>query len=206
MAIILEDIQCSDGWVKSRLGCPSASKFDEIVTTTGEPSKSQEKYLSQLATEQITGVYAGSDYSSSSMKRGSRYEPEARALFSLVQDVDIKEVGFCFPNEERCYGASPDGLFLDTGLEIYCPESPNAVFCLLHPDKAIAKAKKYQQIMGTMLVMGFDHYFFLMYYPGLKPLILKVERDELFIKKLEAELSKFCLELVGVVRKLKSIS
>lgn len=205
MPIILEDVQYSEEWWKSRCGCPSASRFNEIVTTTGELSKSREKYLYQLIVERHTGKCADNKYASSSMKRGHQLEPEARDLFSFVQDVEVREVGFCFSDEQRRFGASPDGLFLDTGLEIYCPEASSAGYCLLHPDEAITTAKKYQQIMGTMLVMGFDHYYFMSYYPGLNPLIIKVERNDKFIAKLETELESFCYSLAKCVQKLKEI-
>ena len=203
--IILDDPQYSDGWWTSRSGVPTASQFKDIITPKGEPSKSKTKYLYRLATEKITGVSAGSDYASSAMKRGHTFEPEARNLFSFIHDVEVRQVGLCFPDEQRKWAASPDGLFEDTGLEIFCPESPNAVFCLLHPDKAIETADKYQQIQGTMLVGGFSHYYFISYYPGLPPLILLINRDEKFIEKLKAELEKFCFELAEITAKLRDL-
>lgn len=204
--VIIDCEQYEPEWWDARLGIPTASKFDQIITTKGEPSKSSKKYLNQLAIEQITGAYAGSEYASSSMKRGHKYEPEARNLFSMIYDIDVQQAGLIFRDEQRKYAASPDGLLEDSGLEIYCPESDNAVECFLHPDKAIGIAKKFQQIQGSLLVSGFEYWWFETYYPGMTPLIFKVSRDEDFIGKLEAELDRFTIELASVVKTLKGMS
>lgn len=203
--IISDHEQYSEEWWQSRLGIPTASGFKHIITPKGEPSKSSIKYLYRLATERVTGVSAGSDYASPAMKRGHVYEPEARNLFSFLYDVEVRQVGLCYPDEQKKWAASPDGLFSDTGLEIFCPESPNAVHCLLNPNDAITTAEKYQQIQGTMLTGNFNHYFFISYYPGLSPLIIEVERDEVFTGKLKEELERFCAELIQVVDKLRNL-
>jgi len=42
------------------------------------------------------------------------------------------------------------------------------------------------------VVAGFDSWHFMSYFPGLKPLIIKVERDE-FTEKVEAALKAFAI-------------
>jgi len=207
--IILDCEQYSDEWYTERLGVPTVSQFIKIITASKNvASKQQEGYLFQLATEQVTGVYAGKDYQSYAMKQGHEREEEARSLFSMIHDVDIRTVGLVFPDEQKKYAGSPDGLIesWEAGLEIFCPESPNAVRCLFNHDNAIALAGKTQQIQGSLLVTGFEKWFFMSYYPGLKPLILEVKRDEDFILKLEAELDRFTIELASVVKTLKGMS
>ena len=54
-----------------------------------------------------------------------------------------------------------------------------------------------------MLVTGFHRWDFMSYCPGLDPLIVTVERDEKFIKKLAAELGKFCYALAATIKELK---
>jgi len=203
--ITLECEQYSDEWWQARLGLPTASKFGAIVTTKGEPSKSSDKYLYQLATELVTGNSAGTSYQNAAMVRGHEIEAEARSLFEFSRDVEVKQVGLIYSDPLRLFGASPDGLLEDAGLEIYSPESPAAVYCLLNPEKAITHAKKFQQIQGSLFISGFDRWFFEMYYPGLPPLIQEVRRDEEFISKLEAELDKFVIELAMVTKKLKGM-
>ena len=53
--IILDDEQGSPEWLKSRLGRPSASMFAKLITTTGKPSASADKYINDLVAEKITG-------------------------------------------------------------------------------------------------------------------------------------------------------
>jgi hypothetical protein len=207
--IICEHEQYTPEWWKERLGVPTASEFKHIILPDGKPSKSAQKYLHRLAVERVTGNYAGSDYSSAAMKRGHKYEPEARSLFGYIHDVEVRQVGLCFQDEQKKWAASPDGLLeyesKETGLEIFCPESDNAVNCLFNPDKAMDIADKYQQIQGTMMIGDFDHYYYIVYYPGLPPLIIRVERDEKFIDKLRVELEKFCKELEATVERLRNL-
>jgi len=54
--ITLDIEQGTEEWSKARLGIPTASCFDKLVTTKGEPSKQAQKYMWQLAAEKITGV------------------------------------------------------------------------------------------------------------------------------------------------------
>lgn len=60
-----------------------------------------------------------------------------------------------------------------------------------------------QQVQGSMLVTGRKVWTFMSYYPNVKPLILKVERNEDFIDDMKFELEKFCKELNELVIKLK---
>jgi len=193
--------QLSPEWFQARAGKPSASRFDKIVTSKGEPSKQSKNYMYELAGENLTEVKTET-YQNAAMQRGIELESEARSLFEMAYDVEVKQVGLVYPDEQKRYCCSPDGLLEDSGLEIKCPLIHTHVSYLLEnklPTDYI------QQVQGSMLIMGFDHYFFMSYYPGLPPLILKIERDEEFIAKLATELNKFTIELASVVRKLKEM-
>jgi len=202
--IIVDCEQYSEEWWKERLGVPTASQFSNIVDTKGAVSKPREKYMYRLATEQITHQPTDT-YQSVAMERGHEMEDHARSLFEMRYDVDVQQVGLIFKDEERKYACSPDGLLPTSGLEIFCPESPNHVACLLNPEKAVANAKKYQQIQGSMLVTGFETWHFVVYYPGMPPLFQLLARNEAFITKLEKELDSFTLELAMVVKKIKRL-
>ena len=202
--IILEDAQYSEAWWSSRLGLPTASKFSDIVKTNGEPSDSAQKYMYRLATEQITQRPTDS-YQNAAMERGHEMEDHARTLFEMRYNVDVRQVGLVFRDEQRKYAASPDGLLINAGLEIFCPESPNHVACLLNPDKAVANAKKFQQIQGSMLISGFDKWHFVVYYPGMPALFQVINRDDVFCSKLEKALDAFALELAMTVKKIKTM-
>jgi len=53
--LIVNCEQNTPEWYEARLGIPTASGFDRIITTKGEVSKSREKYLYELAGEIVTG-------------------------------------------------------------------------------------------------------------------------------------------------------
>lgn len=186
-------------WHMSRCGIPSASNFDKIITTKGEQSKQRTKYLWQLAGETILGV-PEETYQNGAMLRGKELEAEARGFYQVVTDADIEQVGFCLADDAR-FGCSPDSLVgEDGGLEIKCPNLSTHVGYLLD---GVLPTEYFQQVQGNMLVTGRKWWSFLSYYPGIKPLLIMVERDEKFIKALDAELKKFCVELEETVEKLK---
>lgn len=200
--IIVDYEQLSEQWFKEKAGKPSASGFDKIVTTKGEPSKQAGKYLYQLAGENIVGVKTET-YSNAAMERGIILEAEARSLFSVITDLEVTQVGLIYPDARKAYLCSPDGIINgEAGLEIKCPLIHTHVGYLL--DNKLP-TDYIQQVQGSMLVAGFSTWFFMSYFPGLPPLILEVERNEEFISKLEAELERFVVELAVVTRKLKEM-
>jgi len=199
--IILDIEQYSDEWFTERAGKPTASNFDKIVTTKGEPSKQSKNYLYQLAGENVTGVKTDT-YQNATMQRGLEMEAEAKDLFRFAVG-DVKEVGLIYPDEQRKYSCSPDGILEDAGLEIKCPLIHTHVSYLLSnklPTEYI------QQVHGSMLVTGFKKWHFMSYYPALPPLILCIDRDEEFIGKLSEALDNFCFELLQTTQQLRGLA
>jgi hypothetical protein len=189
--------QRSPEWYAARLGVPSASNFDKIVMVKGERSKQAEKYMYKLAGEILSGT-AEESYQNAAMQRGTELEAEARNLYQMINDVEVEEVGFCITDG---YGCSPDGFVGDDGLiEIKCPQMATHVGYLLD---AKAPTDYFQQTQGQLLVTGRKWCDFVSHYPAIKPLIVRVERDEKFLKALKSELESFCQELKDIVEKLK---
>lgn len=198
--IIVDCKQLDPEWFAAKCGIPSSSKFDKIVTSTGEPSKQAKQYMLQLAGETVSGVKTET-YSSQDMKRGILFEPEARRSFEMIHNVDVRQVGLIYKDEEKTASCSPDGLpFENCGLEIKCPLVHTHVEYLL---KNKIPTKYIQQVQGSMYVTGFESWFFMSYYPGIKPLILRIDRDPMFIGKLHAAITEFNQELNEIVRKIQ---
>lgn len=198
--IIDPAIQGSAEWKLCRAGIPTASNFDKLITTKGDPSKSRTKYMYQLAAERVTGVKEET-YQNGAMQRGIEMEAEARAMYSIVTGNEVEEVGVCYPDENRLYGASPDGLIGGDGcLEIKCPSSAVHVSYLL---EGAIPTDYFQQTQGQLLVTGREWVDFVSYYPGLKALIVRAKPDKKFIEALKAELKNFCIELDKVTEKLR---
>ena len=196
---ILTFEQQSPEWFAARLGIPTASKFNKIITSKGKPSDSALGYMYTLATERLSGIREQS-FSSAATKEGIRREEESRMVYAMLHEIEIEQVGFCLEDGGR-WGCSPDGLVGDDGLvECKNPTGKVAVEYLLGnklPTKYSA------QVQGQMFVTERDWVDFVSYFPGIKTLIVRVNRDEVFIKALEKELIKFSDKLDEVCREIE---
>ena len=185
--------QGSEEWFAIKAGHLSAHNFHKILSPTGKPSTQVEKYLYQVAGEAVLG-YQEEGYTNQWMTRGLELEAEARELYKFLTGNEVRQVGFVELND--FIGCSPDGLIGDDGgLEIKCPALATHVKYLL--DNKIP-TEYIPQVQGNMYVTGRKWWAFMSYYPGLEPLLLRVERDEEYINKLEESLS-------GAVERLKKI-
>ena len=201
--IILDHEQGSAAWYDSRLGRPSASMFNKLITSTGKPSTSAGKYIDELVDERLNGVRAPV-YVNEHMERGTRLEPEAREYYEFITEQQVTEYGFILDDSEE-FGCSPDGIIKDSdgnfegGLEVKCP----ANMVGYHRDNKSFVTKYKQQIMGCMMITG-AKWWDLMAYSDKKPhhLIIRVERDEEYIEKLAAEIDKAVKIIVDETEKL----
>ena len=198
--LMLNIEQGSPEWYAARTGIPTASNFDKLITSSGDPSKQRQKYLYQLAGERITGV-AEETYKNGTMQRGSELEKSARELYELVNDVPVVQVGICYADKDKKFSCSPDGLIGDDGvIEIKCPLISTHVSYLLEQK---LPTDYFQQVQGGLYIAGREWCDFVSFYPGLKPLIVRVKRDEKFIEKLSEALDAFCDELGKVTERIR---
>jgi putative phage-type endonuclease len=183
-------------WFAARLGIPTASSFDRLITSTGKPSASADGYINQLVAERVTGV-AVEVKVTEAMQRGTDLEPEARSLFEFITDLPVRDATVCLHNTLDA-GASPDGfIFDDALLEIKCPSAHTHVEYLRDgclPSKYIA------QVQGQLWITGKFKAHFLSYHPDFKPLLVIVNRDEMFIGKLESEVIKALSKIESLVK------
>jgi hypothetical protein len=195
-------IQGSPEWDLLRVGRPTASCFDKLITTKGEPSKSRVKLIYTLAGERLINKKEES-YKNAAMERGQQMEDEARSWYALTRGVEVEQVGICFPDKKRLYGASPDGLIGEDGLlEVKCPILSTMVGYML--DGNIATEYK-QQLQGQLLVTGRKWVDIIGYYPCLTPIVVRVERDESFLKALKVELELAVREIQIITEKLRGL-
>jgi len=195
-------IDCEQGtkeWLMARLGIPTASGFDKIVTLKAEKSKQRDKYLYKLVGEKIINTPSES-YTNDIMQRGKDLESEARLAYEFITGNEVKQVGFCISDDGK-YGCSPDGLIGDDGLlEIKCPSLAVHVEYLL---KNTLPSDYFQQVQGQLLVTGRKWVDFMSYYPGIRPLITRVYPDKAFLSLFARELGLLCDELERVYKILK---
>jgi hypothetical protein len=186
--------QGSEAWFALRLGVPSASRFKDLLTSTGKPSASSEKYMHELLAEKMSGKRFDS-FDTFHMKRGRELEPEAANVFSFQTDLVCREVGFV-TNDCETVGCSPDRLIVDSGLEIKCPMHTTHVKYLIdyHKDGEMP-SEYYAQVQGTMWLMELEDYWFMSYHPDLPNLIMNVKRDDKYIALLSAAVDKLLEDL-----------
>lgn len=197
--ILIDCVQGTKEWLDLRMGIPTSSCFDKIITTKGEPSKQAEKYMWQLAGERVSG-FREESFQSEAMKRGNIIEQEAREFYELTHDVKVRQIGFCLSDCKK-YGASPDGFIGEEGgIQIKCPLVSTHVSYLLDGE---VPTEYFTQNQGELLVTGRKYIDFTSYFPGIRPLVVRVKRDEVFISKLKKELEMFCENLEKIVEKIK---
>jgi hypothetical protein len=200
MPEIINVDQGTDAWHKCRLSCPTASNFKKLITPTGKPSTQAEVYLNLLLSELMTGEPGGPDLSDNHwVQRGSELEPEARTWYEFETGNDVEQVGFVMADG---YGCSPDGLVGEDGLlEIKCPAPQTQVAYLLGG----AMPGDYKaQVQGQIWVCERDWCDFCSYHPGMPPFMIRVERDEPYIKALSDRMEWFLEELERRKEKLRS--
>lgn len=194
--------QRSPEWHQERLALPTASEFNKIITTKGKPSESAKKYLYELVGEYKTGR-AAERFVSWKMQKAAEREPEAREMYELVTGYEVKEVGLCYKDEQKRFGASPDGhVDPDGGFETKDAEPHIQVMRFL---EGWSGMDHWIQCQGGMMVCDRKWWDLQSYCEGMEPIIIRFWRNEGFIKKLEAELIKFSDRLFSLIRRIKEV-
>ena len=193
-------------WFSARLGKVTASNVDNVIVKVknGE-SVYKRKYRTQLITEILTGKPINI-FVNEAMKWGTDHEDEARNFYmekrGLLKDIDVKEVGFIDHSTVKMSGASPDGLVGKDGLiEIKCPQP------MTHTDFLISKRinkKHIHQMQWQMACTGKKWCDYVCYHPDFpaaqKMLVIRVERDNDLINRLEKDIQDFVTEVEDSVK------
>lgn len=200
--MIIEDRfeQGTESWHKARIGNPGATGISNIITSTGKPSKSREKYLYQMAEETITGTKT-EIFQTAAMARGIALEHDARDIFSYHTGYEVHECAMIYHDESRRWHVSPDGTMPDRneGLEIKCPS------LMVHDgymQGRVCPTEYRLQVQGSLAVTGYKAWWFMSYFPEVKPFIIRVERDEKLISVILAEMERFITDLDALVDRL----
>jgi putative phage-type endonuclease len=193
-------------WKQARVGYVSASRLDAVMakaTKTGSESATRRKYKIQLVTERLTGQ-AGESFSNAAMEWGVQQEPFARIAYEINSGNFVNKTGFWKHQEIPWVGCSPDGLVDENGMiEIKCPNSATHVEYLL--EKRLPPDYK-PQVQGQLWVMGKEWSDFVSFDPRLPEknqlLVVRVHRDEEYIKEMEAQVKTFLGEVEFLIKQL----
>lgn len=202
--IIHDCIQGTDKWHSLRSGIPTASEFSQLVTSSCKESISMKEYALTLAAEKYAGKvvdgFGGNKYT----ERGKELEDEARIDYEMINQVEVKEVGFITDNLIR-YGCSPDSIIGDDGgLEIKCKIAKVHIGAIrYYKETGKTPNEYYAQPQGCMFITGRKWWDLRLYHPGLPGLTIRQYPDKEFYKVLRRQLKSIAFERDEIVKQLK---
>lgn len=181
--------QRSPEWFAQRAGKFTGSRFADVMARnkkTGEPLKAYYDLIWQVVVERMT-KQPTEGATGFALQWGQDVEPFAREAYEFETGAIVTESDFIVHPDYDFVGCSPDGLIgINKGLEMKCPKSS-----IVHVErfKSGVPDEYIPQIQGCLWVTGRDNWDFASYDPRMpeshRLLIITVERDEEFIKKLE---------------------
>ena len=195
-------------WHTARLGKVTASRVADVIAKTKSGyGASRANLMADLICERLTGQPA-STFTNAHMEWGTEQEPHARAAYSARTGELVEEVGFIDHPRITNSGASPDGLVGDDGLvEFKCPATATHLDTLLAGE---VPSKYIPQMQWQMACTDRAWCDFVSYDPRLpehlRMFVKRVERDDAYIKMLEAEVTKFLAELEEKLTQLQELN
>ena len=200
----IHDIAQGDlDWLTLRVGRVTASDFDRIVTPEFKARDGATPYT--YLCEKIAEAYKGKPMAGISTwetEQGQLLEDEGRGWYAMEHDdVKIRNVGFVEHDSGRC-GCSPDALLgEDGGLEIKCPQPTNHVRYLLD---GILPKDYAPQVHFSIYVTGAKWWRFVSYHRGYPAFVLRVDRDETIMAKIDAALAAFYVRYDAAMESLRN--
>lgn len=185
-------------WYDVRRGVLTASHFNKILTPkTQKVSAQADAVARRIVAEWLSGV-AEQPPATQAMERGIMLEPEARAWYEFATGRTVEEVGFVFLNDKREIGCSPDGLIGDDGgLEIKCLNGADHIEALANGQIPIDYVP---QVQGCLWITGREWWDYVSYHPLMPSEVIRVARDDTFIKSLEIA-ADYVLGLVEAMKR-----
>lgn len=197
--------QGSEEWLRARAGHCTASRFADVLARlrSGEEASGRRNYRTQLVTERLTGLPVDS-YKNQAMQWGTDHEAEARKAIEVELGLIVRETGFHRHPTIPWVGCSPDGLIDDDGVaQIKCPYVSTVHVETLQNGMP---SEHIPQIQGELWVTGRKWSLFVSYDPRmpehLRLYTQRIERDDVYIKRLEKEIRAFLDEVEVLYRKL----
>jgi hypothetical protein len=203
MSIVHRNIeQGTREWLAIRLGLPTASCFDKIITPAkGELSKSSRAYAAYLVAEAIMGEplepERGDPYW---IDWGKRHEAMAAEHYARMTGTEIETVGFVTTDDGRV-GCSPDRLIIGQrgAVEIKCPAPWTLTSYWIDGIGADYRV----QLQGQMAVAELEYVDLYAWHPVLTPIKIRTYRDEPFILKMGIALAEFLTMRDEMLAKVK---
>jgi putative phage-type endonuclease len=192
-------------WKMLRAGKVTASRVADVLSKikSGE-SAGRKNYKMDLVAERLTNQPAES-FTNSAMQWGTEQEPFARIAYETKMNLFVEQIPFMDHPKIEWFGCSPDGLVAEDGLiEIKCP---NTTTHLEYIDGGKPPAKYIPQMQTQMACTGRKWCDFVSFDPrlpeNLQLFVVRLDRDDGYIKDMEVEVQKFLQEVDELFTKLK---
>lgn len=195
-------LQGTDEWKRLRMGRPTASSFDRIITAKKwEPTRGETRLAYQvfLLTELMLDTPL-SGVTTAAMEHGKEYEDSARAAYEMMTGQDVTECGFV-TDDAMTYGASPDSFVGEEGsLELKAPLKPEIhVGYLMNPESLLLE--HWVQTQGQLFVTQRRWTDLISYFRGLPLVKVRVFPHPEFQEKLAVAVRSFCAEFSDLVQR-----
>jgi putative phage-type endonuclease len=188
--------QGSPEWLALRVGKITGSRFKAAMDRNkrnGQPNKPRRELVRILRDELRTGFpepYVENEY----MALGTRCEPLALEAYKFITGATVHHAAFLAHPTLPYVGYSPDGFVPPDGLiEIKCPALEGRHTRTVESQKC--PDDYYPQVQGGLWVSGCNWAHFISYFPSISVEIVRVERDETFIKRLADECASVWAEV-----------
>jgi len=205
--------QRSEEWHRQRAGKITASRFEDAISMKlvgREPNKvlvptdTRSTYMREIVAAILSGE-PKAEINSYSLQWGKDTEPYARQAYEIETGHVVTEAEFILHPVHDFIGCSPDGLVgADGGIEMKCPKDPGVHI------KTLAEGMPEEhagQVQGCMFVTGRKWWDFVSYDPRTdepyRLYIQRIERDELYIQRLESGLWKFWQDVQSYLELIK---
>lgn len=194
-------------WFEARCGRLGASRVYDATARqkSGKWYQARADYMAELAVERLTGI-ATVHYVTAAMMWGIEKEPDARAAYEYLFNLDVEVVGFVQHPALYMSGATPDGKVGKVLCEFKCPTSGTHIETLLSKEidpRYIAQMEWQLACCPWAEVVDFSTYDPRMP-PELRLWTFRFMRDDVAITKREADVREFLDELDDMVAKLKA--
>lgn len=194
--------QGSPEWLALRAGKVTASRVSDVMAKT--TTAAYQNYMTDLIAERLTGAKTES-FTNAAMQWGVDHEAQARVEYEVKTGSLVEQVAFVDHPTIQMFGCSPDGYVGEDGLiEIKAPNTSTHID-YIRQDKA--PTKYVNQMQCQMAVTGRKWCDFVSFDPrlpdGLQLFIVRLERDDEYISKMESVVQEFLNEVNSAVIGLK---
>ncbi len=173
----LEDGSANPEWLSLRAGLFTGSDFNQYLGILGKGlSDTAQTGLARKVCESLGYQFDG--YKSPLMERGIELEATARNMYYFETQNDVQEVAFVDWEKLRA-GCSPDGIVYDKDgnidgiTEFKCPD----IVAYLKAADGYIKPEYRTQIQFNMLITGAKWCDYVVFFPGMKLVVQRVEPD-----------------------------